>query len=118
MKFFTPENAAPTSMMDVMIPSLLFAFFGVMMFVGSVRYEMTYGKSVKWWWSCLIPLGLATIFGIQKVVWLQDPFYMQTVLTRKQQISHYGSLVIPVLCIAAIFLYRRRSQMATDRKVY
>lgn len=105
-------------MMDVMIAPLLFSFFGVMMFIGSVRFEMTYGKDVRWWWSCFIPLGVAVIFGLQKVAWIRDPFYATTVLTRKQQISHYGSLVIPILCIAAIFFYRYKVRAASERKVY
>lgn len=105
-------------MMDIMISSFLFAFFGVMMFIGAVRYEMTYDKQAKWWKWCFLPLAVSLLFGIQKMVFLTNYAYLQTVNSRKALLGHYFSIIIPVLCIAGILLYNYLKKRNEERRVY
>ena len=105
-------------MLDIMIGSLVFAFFGVMMFIGAMRFQMTYDKEAKWWKWCFAPLGVSLIFGLQKVVFLTNYAYLQTVNTRKALFGHYLSFIIPVICVVAILLYNFLKKRGEERRVY
>lgn len=122
MSFFNPDIQSPLgcpqSVVDLIVAPLLFAFFGIMIFIGAVRFEATYDKEAKWWKTCFIPLGLALLLGLQKVIFLTDYGYRQTVVTRKLYFGHYGAFVIPVVCIVAILLYQRLQKAAHSRRVY
>lgn len=122
LSFFNAEQSSqfgsPQSAMDIVISSLLFAFFGVMMFIGSVRYELSYNKEAKWWKWCFAPLAIATIFGIQRMAFLTNFAYANTVISRKLLYAHWLSLLIPVLCIASIILYQWLKVRNEGRRVY
>lgn len=104
--------------MDVVIVSFLFAFFGIMMFIGSVRYEMTYDKVANWWKWSFAPLAIGVLLGIQKLSFLTSFAYANTVVSRKLLYSHYLAFLIPALCIAGIFLYRWLKLRGEGRRVY
>ena len=108
----------PTSAMDIVISSLLFAFFGVMMFIASVRYELTYDKIATWWKWCFAPLAIAVLLGLQKVAFLTSIYYANTVITRKLLVSHYLALIIPLLCAGTIIFYRWKKQQQVAKRVY
>lgn len=122
MSFFDPDISSPlgcpTSFVDIIISSLLFAFFGMMMYIGSIRYASTYGKEAKWWKLCFIPLGIAVLLGLQKVAFLSSIAYRQTVLSNKALYGHYITLIVPVLCIAAIIFFNYRKKNQEARRVY
>ena len=122
LSFFNAEQSSPwgcpASAMDIVISSFLFAFFGIMMYIGSVRFELTYDKPAKWWRWSFAPLGVAVLLGIQKCVFLTSLFYANTVVSKKLLYSHYLSLLVPVLCVAAIFLHKWLKQRTEQRRVY
>ncbi|MEI8282406.1 MAG: hypothetical protein WCG75_08380 [Armatimonadota bacterium] len=122
LSFFNAEQGAPSgcpqSAMDIVITSFLFAFFGVMMFIGSITYERSYGKQAWWWWTSSIPIAIGALFGLQRVVFLFNDFYASTVTTRKLQICHWLSLFVPILCIAGIFLYKWKVKRNEERRTY
>ncbi len=89
-----------------------------MMFIGSVRYESTYAKEAKWWKLCFVPLGIAVLLGLQKVSFLRSIAYSQTVLSKKALYGHYITLIVPILCIAAIIFYVHRKKNLEARRVY
>jgi hypothetical protein len=122
LSFFNAEQSSPfgspQSAMDIVISSFIFAFFGVMMFIGSVRYEQTYDKAATWWKWSFLPIGIGILLGIQKVAFLTSYGYVNTVLTKKLLWSHYLALIIPVLCVVSIILYKRMKQRTEERRVY
>ena len=122
MSFFDPftvfPHGCPDGMIEVMLESLLFAFFGTMLFIGSARFEMTYDKPAKWWKWCFVPLGVALLFGIQRMYFLHDFLYLSTVSTRKQLWSHYLALIIPILCIGGIILFKSLKKRNVESRVY
>ena len=101
-----------------MMESFFFAFVGAMMYIGSIRYEMSYDKEAKWWKWCFVPFGLALLFGIQRMLFLQDYVYMLTVNSKKQLYGHYLALLIPLICVIGIFLYRFLKQRNVGKRVY
>ena len=122
LSFFNAEQSSPfgspQSAMDIVISSFIFAFFGVMMFIGAIRFELTYDKVATWWKWCFLPLGIGVLLGIQKVAFLTSYGYINTVITKKLLWSHYLALMVPVLCIAAILLYKWLKQRNEERRVY
>jgi hypothetical protein len=122
LSFFNAEQSAPNgcpqSAMDIVITSFLFTFFGLMMFIGSITYERSYGKPAKWWRYSTVPIALGAIFGLQRVVFLFDYIYANTVTSRKLQISHWLAFLVPVLSIAGIFLYKWLVKRNEERRAY
>ena len=122
LSFFNPDDSSPlgcpSSAMDIVISSFIFAFFGVMIFIGSVRYEQAYDTSAKWWKWSLLPIGVGVLLGIQRVAFLSSFLYANTVTTKKLLWSHYLALIVPLLCIASIFLYKWYKQRNEGRRVY
>jgi hypothetical protein len=122
LSFFNADISSPTgcpqNMSDILVGPLLFAFFGIMMFIASVRYEMSYDKTATWWKWCMAPLGIAILLGIQRVSFLNSFAYLQTVLTKKLHWSHWLSLIIPILCVASIILYKWRLKQNESKRVY
>ena len=112
------QNGSPQSVSDIVISSFIFAFFGVMMFIGSVRYEMTYDKEAKWWKWCFLLIGIGVLFGIQRIAFLTNFLYVNTVISKKLLYAHYLSLIVPILCGASIFLYKWRKQQTEEKRVY
>ncbi len=122
LSFFNAEQGAPTgcpqSAMDIVITSFLCAFFGVILFIGSITYQRSYGKPAWWWWMSFVPISLGALFGLQRVVFLSNDFYASTVITRKLQISHWLALFVPLLSVAGIFLYKWMVQRNEQRRTY
>jgi hypothetical protein len=118
MSFFRPELASPDSFFEIFISPLLCAFFGLMMFIGAVRYEENYGKPAKWWVWCFLPIGLGVLFGIQRMMYMTDFFYIQTVYSRKLRIGHYLSLAIPLFALAIVFFGRKIMVNRKTRSTY
>ena len=120
--FFDAEKSSqlgsPQSAMDIVITSLIFAFFGVMWFVAAIRYELSYDKKAKWWKGCFALLGIAALLGLQRMAFLTNFAYANTVITRKLLYAHYLSFLIPVLCIASIILYNWLKVRNEGRRVY
>lgn len=112
------QMGSPQDWQDIVVTSLIFAFFGIIMYIGSVRYELSYDKAAKWWWSCFAPLGIAVLLGAQRMAFLTNYAYINTVVTRKLMISHWASILVPVLCIAIILLHRRKIRQSESRRVY
>jgi hypothetical protein len=104
--------------MDILISPLLFAFFGVMMFIGAIRYEQSYDKVATWWKWSFAPIAVAVLLGLQRVAFLTSFAYINTVITRKLLWSHWVSLFLPILCVASIILYRWMKTKNEDRRVY
>jgi hypothetical protein len=118
MGFFTAESAAPESVLDVLIGSWIFMFFGVMVFIGAMRSEETYGKPAKWWPLCFILIGIGIIMGLQKVISIRDTAYAATVFSRKITIAHYLAFFVPVLSVGLIFLYKNIRDKRQSQKIY
>jgi ABC-type multidrug transport system permease subunit len=118
LQFFEPNFASPESMMEIMISPMLFSFFGMMMFIGAIRYEETYGKPATWWKWCYVPLALGLLFGIQRMVFLQDIMYAQTTYSRKIRIAHYMSFLVPVVVTVAITFWHRLASKKKEKGVY
>lgn len=98
---------------------LLFAFFGLMMFIGSVRYEMSYDKPAKWWKWSFAPLGLALVLGIQRFSFMfTSLIYANTVNSKKEMIAHWLGWLLPAICIAGIFVYNFMRSRSESRRVY
>jgi hypothetical protein len=118
MTFFQPDLASPESWLEVMISSLLCCFFGLMMFIGAIRYEDNYGKPATWWRWCFLPLALGLLFGIQKMWFLTDYIYGPTAFSRKLRIAHYLSFVIPLFSIAFVALWKRKASSRNEKSIY
>ena len=122
LSFFDADFASPLgcpqSPWDIIITSLLFAFFGVMMFIGAIRYEMTYDKVATWWKWSFAPLAVAAVLGLQRVVFLFNFGYANTVINRKLQYCHWLALIIPLMCICSIILYKWLKHRNQERRVY
>jgi hypothetical protein len=107
MQFFTPDLQSPESLSELLVTPFLFSFFGVFMYIGAVRFEESYGKKVKWWKWCMLPLVIGLIFGIQRIVFLNDLFYANTVISRKLKIGHYLTFLVPFLSAAGILIHKK-----------
>ncbi len=122
MSFFNPDIQSPTgsphSMIDIMIGPLLLVFFGLMLFIGSIRYEMTYDKVAKWWKWSFLPLGLALVLGIQRFTFIFSLFYAQTINSKKELIAHWMGWILPLLSIVGVLVYNHMRNRADSRRVY
>ncbi len=122
LSFFDADVSSPLgcpqSSLDIIISSFLFAFFGVMMFIAAVRYEKSYDKPATWWKLCFIPLGLAVIFGLQKIAFMNNYIYRNTIISNKLLYSHWLSFLVPVLAIVLINVYKWMSKRNEGRRVY
>lgn len=122
LSFFDADVSSPLgcpqSAMDIVISSFLFAFFGVMMFIGAVRYELTYDKVATWWKWSFVPLAIAIILGLQKVVFTFNFLYANTIISKKLLWSHWLSLLVPVFAVVSIFVYKWLKERNEGRRVY
>jgi hypothetical protein len=122
LSFFNADLSSPSgcpqNISDILIGPMLFAFFGVMMFIAAIRYEMSYDKKATWWKWCFAPIAIAILLGLQRVAFLQSFAYVQTVITRKLLYSHWISLFIPILCVASIYLYKWQQERNEGKRVY
>jgi hypothetical protein len=110
---------SPQNWTDIVVSPFLFAFFGVMIYIGSVRYEQTYDKNATWWKWCFAPMAVALLLGLQRLsFYVFDFAYLQTVVTNKQKYAHFLGLIVPLLCVVSIFLYRWLKQRNHGRRVY